>query len=98
MERWWTAEEIPAARPYLMELFQRDIRFCDFDNQVVEAVLRLAARGKVEVGEKDGRAVVRDTDGVCHPDIETRPKHPVRRRCMTLVSFAEFAVALATLG
>ena len=73
MERWWTAKEIPADRPYLRELFHRDIGFSDFDTRVTEAVLRLAARGKVEVGEVNGSAVVRDPESVYHPNSATCP-------------------------
>ena len=79
MEHWWTAKEIPAARPYLRELFHKDIGFSDVDTRVVEAVLRLAARGKVEVGEVNGSAVVRDPEWVCHPDSRDSATRPPRR-------------------
>ncbi len=79
MERWWTAKEIPAARPYLRELFHRDIGFSDFDTRVVEAVLRLAARGKVEVGEVNGSAIVRDPEWVYHPNSRNSATRPPRR-------------------
>ena len=71
IERWWTAKEIPAARPYLMELVQRDFRFGDFDNQVFEAVLQLAARGQVEIGEKNGGILTRSPNRVHHPAFRT---------------------------
>ena len=80
MERWWTAKEIPAARPYLRELFHRTISFSDLDTRVVEAVLRLAARGKVEVGEVDGRGIVRSPAPVYHPDFGTWTRHVLTRR------------------
>ena len=80
MERWWTAKEIPAVRPHLRELFHRNIGFSDLDTRVVEAVHRLAARGKVEIGEVDGRAIVRDPEQVCHPDSGAWIKHFLTRR------------------
>jgi hypothetical protein len=48
--------------------------FTDLDVLVAESVLRLAARGQVEIGEKDGRLLVRSPDRVHYPDFVTRTR------------------------
>ncbi len=48
-----------------------EMRFTDPDLQVADAVLRLAARGRVKSGEKDGRLLVRSPDRVRHPGFGT---------------------------
>jgi hypothetical protein len=80
MERWWTAREIPAARPYLRELLHRELGFTDLDTRIVEAVLRLATKGKVETGEVNGRGIVRNPEWVYHPDFGTWTRHVLTRR------------------
>ncbi len=71
MERWWTKEQVSRDRAHLRRRLLTEMGFTDFDLDVAEAVLRLAARGQVEIGEKDGRLLVRSPDRVYPPDFGT---------------------------
>jgi hypothetical protein len=74
MERWWTKKQVSRDRAHLRRRLLTEMGFTDLDRDVAEAVLRLAARGQVEIGEKDGRILVRSTDRVYHPDFGTRTR------------------------
>ena len=71
MDHWWTKEQVSRDRAHLRRRLLTEMGFTDLDVLVAESVLRLAARGKVEIGEKDGRAVIRNPEQVCHPDFGT---------------------------
>ena len=71
MERWWTTEQVSKDRAHLRRKMLTEMGFTDLDLRVAEALLRLAARGQVELGEKDGRLLVRSPDRVHHPDFVT---------------------------
>ena len=68
MEHWWTREQVSKDRAHLRRRLLTEMGFTDLDVLVAESVLRLAARGQVEIGEKDGRILVRSPDRGHHPD------------------------------
>lgn len=71
MERWWTREQVSRDRAHLRRRLLTEMGVTDLDVLVAESVLRLAARGQVKIGEKDGQLLVRSPDRVCHPDFGT---------------------------
>ena len=71
MDHWWTKEQVSRDRAHLRRRLLTEMGFTDLDVLVAEGVLRLAARGQVEIGEKDGRLLVRSPDRVHHPDFGT---------------------------
>ena len=75
MERWWYTHEVWSNAVYLRELLHRDLGFTDFDAQAVEAILRLAGEGKVQIGEYEGRPLLRDSQGSYPPGAGTWTKH-----------------------
>ena len=74
MEHWWTKEQVSKDRAHLRRRLLTEMGFTDLDVLVAESVLRLAARGQVEIGEKDGRLLVRSPDRVHYPDFVTRTR------------------------
>jgi hypothetical protein len=81
MVRWLTVNEVLAESDQLRErLIESDDANPAFAAEVADSVLRLAIQGKVEIGEQDGRMVIRESTQVYHPDFGTWTKHFLSRR------------------
>lgn len=80
MERWLTIQEVLADSDQLWVRLIEDSDDSDFAAEVADSVLRLAIQGKVEIGEQDGRMVIRESTQVYHPDFGTWTKHFLSRR------------------
>ena len=61
MECWWSVEEIPALLDHLRARLLDEAGPHGRDLVVVDAVLTLALKGKVEIGECDGVLVLRES-------------------------------------
>lgn len=68
MERWFTIEEVLADSDQLWVRLTEGADDSDLAAEVADSVLRLAIQGKVEIGEQDGRMVIRESTRVYHPD------------------------------
>ena len=59
MERWWSTKEIPALLDHIRGRLLDEAGSHGPDAEVVNAVLSLAIKGEIEIGERDGVIVLR---------------------------------------
>ena len=59
MQRWWSTEKIPGLLDHLRGRLLDEAGSHGPDVEVVNAVLTLALKGEIEIGERDGVIVLR---------------------------------------
>ena len=63
MDHWWTTEEVRAQPELFRLMVATQTRIYDMDDDVTDSIMRLATEGKIELGDRNGAMLLRESKG-----------------------------------